>query len=155
MMYRKEPNTSRRRIPENLIQTATALAGFRKELRQFLSFSESMLRAVGLTSQQYQALLIVLLGSEHGVMIKDLATEMLLVPHGAVQMVNRLGEAGLVERRSDPSDARVSRIYPTPKAVRLMKILVPSHARELRLHERLLADSLRALRRLSEVEITK
>ena len=153
-MNRNKPSPASRHLPEDLLHTASALAGFRRELRQFLSFSESMLGAVGLTSQQYQALLIVLLGGERGVMIKDLAAEMLLVPHGAVQMINRLGEAGLVVRRDDAEDARVSRVHPTAKAIRLMKILVPSHARELRQHERLLADSLRTLRRLSEGEIT-
>ena len=138
------------------MQTVQVLADFRRELRQFLSFNESLVLAVGLTSQQYQALLVILLGGKTGIMIKDLAAEMLLVPHGAVQLVNRLGDAGMVERRSDASDARVSRIHPTPKAVQLMKILVAAHARELRQHERLLAGTLRALRRLTEdVETTQ
>jgi DNA-binding MarR family transcriptional regulator len=134
------------------MQTVAALADFRRELRQFLNFNETMVGAVGVTSQQYQALLVILLGGEHGVMIKDLAAEMLLVPHGAVQLVNRLEDASLVERRGDEADARVSRIHPTLKAIELMRLLVPAHARELQQHEQLLARSLRALRRLADDE---
>jgi DNA-binding MarR family transcriptional regulator len=134
--------------------TVNALADFRRGLRLFLSFSESMVGTVGITSPQYQALLILLQGGAEGVIMRDLAAQMLLVPHGAVQLVNRLSEAGLAERRGDASDGRVSRVYPTPKAVQLMKILVGAHARELRHQERLLADSLRALRKLGRTETT-
>lgn len=132
------------------MRTVGALADFRRGLRRFLSFSDSIVGTVGLTTQQYQALLVVLQSGDAGLMIKDLAEEMILVPHGAVQLVNRLSDAGLVERRHDAADARVSRVHPTAKAKQVMKILVAAHSRELRQHERLLAESLRALRRLAE-----
>lgn len=134
------------------MEAVEVLADFRKGLRQFLRFSDSILGTLGLTSQQYQALLILLLNKGDGAMIRDLAGEMLLLPHGAVQLVNRLEEAGLAERRDDPKDARVSRVYPTAKATQTMKILVAAHSRELRQQEKLLARSLKSLRRLVDKE---
>ena len=68
------------------------------------------------------------------------------MPHGAVQLVNRLSEAGLAERKSDAVDARVSRVHATPKAIRLMKTLVKEHAAGLSAQERLLRKSLDSLR---------
>ena len=151
-MNRKAPVKARQRTAPDFMETVDVLADFRSGLRQFLSFSESIVAAVGITSQQYQALLILIRSRGEGVMIGTLAKELLLVSHGAVQLVNRLSEAGLAERFSDPSDARVSRVHPTPKAVQLMKALVKAHAGELRAQERLLRNSLDGLRALAAVE---
>lgn len=150
MMKRKKSSVTIN--TQSFMRTARVLADFRKGIREFLSFSESMLGTMGITSQQYQALLVLVLAREDGVMVKDLATELLLLPHGAVQLINRLAAAGLAERRMDPGDARVSRVHPTTKGIHIMNILVQAHARELRQHERLLANSLRSLRRLTDAE---
>lgn len=139
---------NRKSIAPDFAETVEALATFRYGLRQFLSFSESIVGVVGITSQQYQALLILIRERQTGVTVGSLAEEMILVPHGAVQLVNRLSDAGLAERRSDAEDARVSRVHVTPKAVQLMKTLVKAHAGELRSQERLLRKSLDSLRRL-------
>jgi DNA-binding MarR family transcriptional regulator len=127
-------------------QTVELLADFRMGLRRFLSFSESILSAVGISSPQYQALLIIVRSRDDGVTVGALAKELLLVPHGAVQIVNRLSEAGLVVRRSDADDARISQVHVTPKGLLLMKTLVKAHAGELRDQERLLRKSLDSLR---------
>jgi DNA-binding MarR family transcriptional regulator len=116
-------------------------------LRRFLSFSESVTAAVGVTSQQYQALLVLITASG-GVRMKDLAQKMMLVPHGAVQLVDRLSDAGLVVRQPDDQDRRTVVIIPTARAVEVMKVLVTAHARELRQQEGLLAEALSAVRRL-------
>jgi DNA-binding MarR family transcriptional regulator len=152
LMNRKKPVTTAL-ADRDFMKAVGVLADFRKGLRQFLSFSDSILGTLGLTSQQYQALLILLLTRSDGLMIRDLAREMLLLPHGAVQLVNRLEEAGLAERRDDPDDGRVSRVYPTAKAVQTMKILVSAHSRELRQQEKLLSQSLKSLRRLIDTEL--
>ena len=145
---------SRRPRPadDDFIRTVAALSDFRFALRQFLSFSESMVRSMGVTSQQHQTMLILVEAGDEGVMIRDLADRMLMLPHGAVQLVNRLEEAGLAERRADADDGRVSRVRATPRAVELMRVLVKAHARELRRHEQLLARSLAAVRRLETAD---
>lgn len=151
-MNRKDSARERPSAPLDFMQTVEVLAKFRLGLRQFLSFSESIVGAVGITSQQYQALLILIRSRDEGVTIGALAREMLLVPHGAVQLVNRLSEAGLAERRADERDARVSRVHATPKALQLMKALVKAHAGELRSQERLLRESLDGLQALIRSE---
>jgi DNA-binding MarR family transcriptional regulator len=145
-MNRKNTVNLTRRDAPNFMRTVELLADFRMGLRRFLSFSDSILAAVGLTSPQYQALLIVVRSRDDGVTVGALAKELLLVPHGAVQLVNRLSEGGFVVRRSDPSDARLSRVHVTPKGLQLMQTLVKAHAGELRDQERLLRKSLDSLR---------
>ncbi len=140
MMNRKDDADAPRPTPD-FMETVEILANFRRGLRQFLSFSESIVGAVGITSQQYQALLILVRSRGEGVTIGALAREMLLLPHGAVQLVNRLSDAALAERYADASDARVSRVHATPKAVQLMKALVKAHASELAAQEKLLRES--------------
>ncbi|MEO7799162.1 MAG: MarR family transcriptional regulator [Opitutaceae bacterium] len=147
-MNRKDAVNIRPTVKPDFMETVEVLASFRRGLRQFLSFSESIVGAVGITSQQYQALLILIRSRDEGVTIGSLAKELLLVPHGAVQLVNRLSEAGLAERYADESDARISRVHATPKSLQLMKALVKAHAGELRAQERLLRESLDGLRAL-------
>jgi DNA-binding MarR family transcriptional regulator len=148
MMNRKDIASERPYSAPDFMHTVEVLADFRRGLRQFLSFSESIVGAVGITSQQYQALLILIRSRDEGVTIGSLAKEMLLVPHGAVQLVNRLSEAGLAARHTDEKDARVSRVHATPRAMHMMKALVKAHAGELRAQERLLRQSLDGLRAL-------
>ena len=137
---------------DEFLSTVEALSDFRFALRQFLSFSESMVRSMGVTSQQHQTLLVLVQAGEDGIMIRDLADRMLMLPHGAVQLVNRLEEAGLATRRADAGDGRVSRVAATPRAIELMRVLVKAHARELRQHEQLLVRSLAAVRRLERAD---
>ena len=152
MMNRPTSRRSRPAADDEFQTTVAALSDFRYALRRFLSFSESMVRSMGVTSQQHQTLLILVEAGDEGMMIRDLAERMLMLPHGAVQLVNRLVEARLAERRADASDGRVSRVHATPKAVELMRVLVKAHARELRQHEQLLVRSLAAVRRLEKIE---
>jgi len=151
-MSRNGRSNSPRRPPPDFIGAVKALADFRSGLRNFLSSSESILETVGITSQQYQALLVLILAGSSGVTVGELARQLLLVPHGAVQLVNRLSDKGYAERRSDPQDARISRVRATPKAVQVMKSLVKAHARELRSQEKLLHKSLNSLKRVTELE---
>ena len=151
-MMNRPASRRQRSADDDFIRTVAALSDFRFALRQFLSFSESMVRSMGVTSQQHQTMLILVEAGDEGVMTRDLADRMLMLPHGAVQIVNRLEEAGFAERRADAADGRVSRVHATPRAVELMRVLVKAHARELRRHEQLLARSLAAVRRLETPE---
>jgi DNA-binding MarR family transcriptional regulator len=125
------------------------LASFRFALRQFLAFSEATTSVAGVTPQQYQAMLIVQLHSSHGIMIKDLSDQMLIQHHGAVQLVDRLAAAGLVERRRSVDDRRKVLVAMTKKGGKLLANLASAHVDELLRQEPLLAESLRRLRQIA------
>lgn len=124
------------------------LAAFRLALRRFLTFSEAAAAAVGVTAQQYQALLVIKTQSAGEVMIRDVAEQMLLQHHGAVQMIDRLVAGGLVERSQSPTDGRSMLVSLTAKGATVLERLAAQHARELLEQEPLLAESLRRLRQI-------
>ncbi|WP_315920067.1 helix-turn-helix domain-containing protein [Mesorhizobium sp. SP-1A] len=84
-----------------------ALSEFRYLIRRFLEFSQNAARTVGLQPRQHQALLAIK-GYPGGgpVAIGDLAERLRIRHHSAVELVDRLCEAGLVERRHDKEDQR-------------------------------------------------
>jgi len=109
------------------------LAAFRYSLRQFLSFSEKAAAGVGLTQQQYQALLAVRAHPGPGLLtISDLAAQMLIKHHSAVGMVNRLEQQGMVRREPQADDGRKVGIRLTPTGERVFDRLASSHRGELR-----------------------
>ena len=124
------------------------LAAFRLALRRFLAFSETATGAAGVTAQQYQALLVDQDASAGAIMIREFADQMLLQPHGAVQMVDRLVAGGLVERSHSPTDGRSVLVSLTAKGAALLERLAVQHVEELLEQEPLLAESLRRLRQI-------
>src|SRR4051794_31595340 len=82
------------------------LAGFRYALRQFLAFSEAVTKEAGVTPSQYQAMLVIKTFPGSTASIGELASQMLLQHHGAVQLVDRLARIGLVERQHSTTDRR-------------------------------------------------
>jgi DNA-binding MarR family transcriptional regulator len=125
------------------------LAGFRYALRRFLAFSDAVTREAGITTQQYQALLVIKIDPEGAIMIKDLADQMLLQHHGAVQLIDRLVSAELVERRNSPADGRSVLVAMTKKGAKLLEHLAAGHIDELLKQEPLLAESLKRLRSMA------
>ncbi|MGD0636201.1 MAG: MarR family transcriptional regulator [Beijerinckiaceae bacterium] len=124
------------------------LAAFRLALRRFLAFSEAATGAEGVTAQQYQALLVIRTHPAGAIMIKEFSDQMLLQPHGAVQMIDRLVSAGLVERIHSPTDRRSVLVAMTAKGATLLERLASQHVAELLKHEPLLAESLKRLRQM-------
>ena len=124
------------------------LAGFRFALRQFLAFSEAATSAAGVTAQQYQALLIVQAHPGPDITIRELADQMLLQHHGAVQLIDRLAGAGLVERRNSVADRRSVLVVMTAGGREILDRLASAHIAELLRHEPLLAESLMRLRQI-------
>jgi DNA-binding MarR family transcriptional regulator len=125
-----------------------SLAGFRLALRRFLAFSEAATREAGVTSGQYQALLVIKTHLTGAIMIRELADQMLLQHNGAVQLVDRLALAGLVSRSNSTTDRRSVLVRLTAKGAALLARLATVHRRELLRHEPLLAESLRRLRQI-------
>src|SRR5882757_3673557 len=94
-----------------------ALADWRKSLREFLAFSENVAESGGLTAHQYQAILAIKARTQvGGFSIGELARELLVKPHTAVELVHRLESGGFVTRATDPGDRRRTVLQLTDKA---------------------------------------
>src|SRR3954462_12099701 len=85
-----------------------ALARFRHALRVFQRFSEDAARAAGVTPAQHQLLLAIRGwdGSGDHPSISDLADQLQLKHHSAVELVQRATAAGLVVGHTDAIDGR-------------------------------------------------
>jgi DNA-binding MarR family transcriptional regulator len=125
------------------------LAGFRYALRRFLAASEVISRGGGVTPQQYQALLAVKTWPSAGMTMKDLAEQLLLTHHAAVQLVDRMAAARLVERAPSVSDRRSVHLKLTAAGDDLVNKLAALHLEELLRQEPMLTKSLRRLRRMA------
>ncbi len=110
-----------------------ALAAFRHALRLFLAFSETVAREAGLTPQQHQALLAIKGHPSGGpVSIGDLAAQLLIRHNSAVELVNRLVMAGLVDKVASVDDRRQVILVLTGEAEAVLDLLSASHLTELR-----------------------
>ena len=107
------------------------LASFRYALRSFLRFSEAAAEGVGLTAQQYQALLAVCASAGH-VTINDLAQQLLIRHNSAVGLVDRLTAQGLLAREPSAEDGRKVYLRLTAKGDRVLEKLAEVHREELR-----------------------
>ena len=104
------------------------LLELRTGLRRFLHWSEEQARAAGLTAAQHQLLLAIRGHPDpRGPSIGDVADYLLLRSHSAVGLVDRAASAGLVNRVTDDSDHRVSRLALTPKGTRILDRLSALH----------------------------
>jgi len=127
-------------------QRYLGLAHFRYALRRFFAASERISAEAGITSPQYQAMLAIGVASAPLTM-KDLAEELLLQPHAAVQMVDRLQKLDLVERRASPSDGRSVLLVLTAKGEDLVDALASQHLEEMIKQEPTLSEALRRVRK--------
>lgn len=118
------------------------LADFRGTLRRFLAFSEAKAIAVGLTPQQHQALLAIKAADPGSATIGHVAEWLMLKPHSASGLVDRLEALGLVERRVAAEDRRRARVVPTAKADVLLAKLSHTHREEIRRLRPMLGDLL-------------
>ncbi len=130
------------------------LAAFRLALRRFLAFSETITASEGATSQQYQALLALMAHVGGPMTVGEFAEQMLLQPHGAVQMIDRLVAGGWVERKHSPKDGRSVLVSLTPEGANVLRRLAAAHVVELLAQEPLLAESLRRLRKIGKDSLT-
>ncbi len=109
-----------------------AIAGFRHELRRFLSFSEAAATAVGLPPQQHQALLAVAGHEGAGApTVGTLAEQLIVAPHTAAELVARMVAAGLLVKSTGTGDRRRQELCLTKQATTLLARLTEAHLREL------------------------
>ncbi len=124
------------------------LAGFRYALRHFVAASEHINRDGGVTQQQYQAMLAVKTWPGERISMKDLAEQLLLTHHAAVQLVDRIAMAGLAERTPSSEDRRGVAISLTARGDALLCELAARHLEEILRQEPLLTQSLRRVKRM-------
>jgi len=111
-----------------------ALASFRFAVRRYLAFAEAGARSVGLTSQQHQALLAIKAHTVTRPMsIGDLAAQLLIKHHSAVELVGRLEKAGFTQRSVDVDDRRKVLVSLTATGEGVLAALSTNNLRELRL----------------------
>ena len=75
--------------------------------------AEAALNQLGLHTGQ--EMLLLRLWSEEGIPTSQLAAAMGVEPPTTTKMLQRLEHRGLIERRPDPEDARISRVYLTQR----------------------------------------
>ena len=108
------------------------LAGFRHALRQFATYSEAAARQAGLTPQQHQAMLAIRAGPGGTLHVGKLAERLLLRPHSASELVQRMVEQGLVGRQTGKEDKRQVSLRLNEHGERILEYLSQSHRAELR-----------------------
>jgi DNA-binding MarR family transcriptional regulator len=109
------------------------LAAFRHALRRFLAFSAAAAQAAGITPQQHQALLAIKgAASAEDATVGFLADQLLLQPHSAAELAERMVKSGLLLRRESAGDRRRVVLKLTPSAERVLRGLSADHIRELR-----------------------
>ncbi|MBW8742889.1 MAG: MarR family transcriptional regulator [Sphingomonas sp.] len=109
-----------------------ALFGFRYALRRFLAFSAEAAGGAGLTPQQHQALLAIRAGEGRELIVGALADRLLLRPHSATELVDRMEKLGLVIRTVGQADRRQVTVRLTRKGEQLLNGLSEAHRAELR-----------------------
>jgi DNA-binding MarR family transcriptional regulator len=124
------------------------LAEFRYALRRFMAASETINREGGTTPQQYQAMLAIKTWPYETMSMKDLAEQLLLTHHAAVQLVDRLAKSGLATRRASQEDRRSVLLTLTDKGEQLLDALAARHLEELLRQEHILSAALRRLKRM-------
>lgn len=108
-----------------------ALAQFRHAVRRFQAFSEAKATEVGLTPQQHQALLAIRGASADEATVGLVAERLILRPHSATGLVNRLEALGLITREVAATDRRRALLRLTPKAYQLLHELSAVHREEI------------------------
>jgi DNA-binding MarR family transcriptional regulator len=99
------------------------------------------LRSFGLNVAQFDVLARV--GAAEGIMQQEVADSLVVTKSNVCQLLDRMEQAGLVERRPE---GRANRLYLTPNGRQLWNQVVPAH-------ERLIAEQLSALSPTEQVQL--
>jgi DNA-binding MarR family transcriptional regulator len=128
-----------------------AVAEFRHQIRRYLKFSDAAVRESDLEPRQYQ-LLLALKGLPANVRsrIGELAEQLQIQHHSAVELVDRLEASGLVRRQRGTQDRREVLVVLTPTGEKILRELVLHHRAELSTRGPALIEALRRVLRESK-----
>jgi DNA-binding MarR family transcriptional regulator len=123
-----------------------ALAEFRYQIRKFLRFSEAAARKAGLEPQHHQ-LMLALKGLPDGIhaTVGELAERLQIRHHSSVELIDRLTEQGLVQRRRSEQDRRQVMVTLTIRGERILRELSIHHREELQATAPQLIGALRSI----------
>lgn len=108
------------------------LAEFRRQIRQFLHFSETTAKQHGIEPQQHQLLLAVQgLPQEVRPTIREIASRLFIEHHSAVELVNRLEAKGAIARCAGTEDKREVLLRLTPSGRATLRKLALAHRTEV------------------------
>jgi DNA-binding MarR family transcriptional regulator len=123
-----------------------SLAELRYQIRRFLHFSEQAARKADVEPRQHQFLLALKgLPDNMRPTIGVMANRLQIRPHSAVELVNRLSNAGLVKRRHDSEDGREVLLKLTSRGEAVLHELSLHHGAELQSAGPALMAALRAV----------
>jgi DNA-binding MarR family transcriptional regulator len=123
-----------------------SLAELRYQIRRFLHFSEQAARKADVEPRQHQFLLALKgLPDNMRPTIGVMANRLQIRPHSAVELVNRLSNAGLVKRRHDSEDRREVLLKLTSRGEAVLHELSLHHGAELQSAGPALMAALRAV----------
>jgi DNA-binding MarR family transcriptional regulator len=110
------------------------LAEFRHQIASFLRRRREAAEAAGLEPQQYE-LLLAIKGAPDGTHpnIKQIAQQLLLQHHSAVELTGRLEKRGLVQRQRSATDRRSVLVSVTKAGDRIMEQVVQFSLSQLQL----------------------
>jgi DNA-binding MarR family transcriptional regulator len=108
------------------------LAEFRRQIRQFLHFSEASAKEHRIEPQQHQLLLTVQgLPDEVKPTIREIAARLFLQHNSVVELVSRLEATGAIVRAHGSEDKREVWIHLTPAGRAVLRGLALTHRTEL------------------------
>jgi DNA-binding MarR family transcriptional regulator len=120
------------REPDLTLAQYRDLAEFRRQIRKFLHFSEVTAKEHGIEPQQHQLLLAVQgLPESARPTIREIASRLFIQHHSAVELIDRLENAGAVARRPGPDDKREVWVRLTPAGRARLRKLALAHRTEL------------------------
>lgn len=118
------------------------LADFRYMVRRFLVFSEDKAGEFGLTPQQHQALLAIRAAPECKATIGYVAERLMIKPHSASGLIDRLEALDMLTRSPSSQDRRQALLALTDEARHLLARLSATHREEIRRLRPLLSELL-------------
>lgn len=127
-----------------------ALGDFRRAIREFLAFSAEGALALGLTSQQHQALLAIKTHQgEEAMSVGELADCLLIKNHSAIGLITRLVDRGFARRLESQLDRRRALTELTPAGTQALQAISVRNLGQLKSATRTLEGLLRTTRKLS------
>ena len=124
-----------------------ALSDFRKSIHDYLDFSDRTAKAAGIEPRQYQLMLAIrALPADVEPAVGTLAQHLRIRHHSAVELINRAGQKGLVERERSASGRNVL-VKLTSEGNQVLEHAVAERLEELQSAGPVLVDALRRLLR--------
>ena len=124
-----------------------ALSEFRQSVHDYLDFSDRTAKAAGIEPRQYQLMLAIKgLPSESEPSVGMLAQHLRIRHHSAVELIDRAGRNGFVERERSASGRNVL-VKLTKEGNRVLERAVAERLQELQSAGPVLVDALRRMLR--------